>query len=88
MKVRGRTVLITGASEGIGAACADAFRRKGARLSLVARTRERLEQVGGADAVITAGDLTEAGVRERAVEATLERFGAIDILIHNAGIGL
>ncbi len=88
MKVEGKTVLITGASEGIGAACARAFGRRGARLSLVARTREKLEKAGGPEAVITAGDLREAAIRERAVAATLERFGGIDILVNNAGIGL
>jgi len=88
MRIAGRVVLITGASEGIGAACAAAFRRRGARLSLVARSREKLEAVGGPDAVVTCGDLTDERVRARAVEATLEKFGAVDILVNNAGVGL
>lgn len=88
MTLRGKCVLITGGSEGIGAACAAAFRRRGARLALVARNEERLRQVGGADAVIVAGDLTEPEVRRRAIEATVERFGALDVLINNAGVGL
>jgi len=57
-------------------------------VSLVARSRERLERAGGGDAVITAGDLLEEEVRRRAVEATLERFGSIDVLVNNAGVGL
>ncbi|MCP5111198.1 MAG: SDR family NAD(P)-dependent oxidoreductase, partial [bacterium] len=88
MRIDGKTVLITGASEGIGAACAEAFRRRGAKLSLVARSQDKLRSVGGADAAITAGDLTDDAVRRRAIEATIERFGALDILINNAGIGL
>ncbi|MEO7143495.1 MAG: SDR family NAD(P)-dependent oxidoreductase, partial [Bryobacteraceae bacterium] len=60
MQIDGKVVLITGGSEGIGAACADAFRRRGARLSLTARSIEKLKQVGGAAAVITAGDLCDA----------------------------
>ncbi len=88
MRCEGRVVLITGASEGIGAACAAAFRRRGARLSLVARSREKLEAVGGDDAVLTAGDLTLAEVRRQAVERTLERYGRLDILVNNAGVGL
>jgi short-subunit dehydrogenase len=88
MRIDGQVALITGASEGIGAACAAAFARRGARLALTARSRQKLEQVGGAEALVVAADLTDAGARRRVVEATLERFGAIDILVNNAGVGL
>ena len=88
MDINGKSVLITGASEGIGAACVDSFRRRGARISVVARSVGKLERIGGSDAVVTAGDLTDPEVRRRAVEATIERFGSIDILINNAGVGL
>jgi short-subunit dehydrogenase len=88
MHLGGRVVLITGSSQGIGAACAASFRRRGAKLSLVARSQERLRAVGGADAVITAGDLTDAAVRKRVVQSTLERYGTIDVLVNNAGVGL
>jgi short-subunit dehydrogenase len=88
MRIDGKVALITGASEGIGAACADAFRKRGARLSLTARCEERLQAGGGPDALITAGDLTLAETRQAAVERTLARFGVIDILINNAGMGL
>jgi short-subunit dehydrogenase len=88
MRIDGKVVLITGASEGIGAACAAAFRKRGARLSLIARSEEKLRAAGGPDAVITAGNLTDAAVREAAVAATLGRFRTIDILINNAGRGL
>ncbi len=88
MQLQNKVVMITGASEGIGAACADAFRSRGARVSLIARRREKLEAVGGSEAVITAGDLMEEQVRQQAVDGTLERFGSIDVLVNNAGIGL
>jgi short-subunit dehydrogenase len=88
MEIAGRIALITGASEGIGAACAAALRKRGARLSLVARSREKLEQAGGEAAVITAGDLLGPETRRVAIERTVERFGRIDILINNAGAGL
>ncbi len=88
MEIAGKTVLITGASEGIGAACAEAFRRRGANISLAARSREKLERVGGEKALITAGDLTDHEVRRQAVRATVEKFGSVDILINNAGVGL
>jgi short-subunit dehydrogenase len=88
MRIDGKVVLITGASGGIGGACAREFARRGARLSLVARSEDKLKEVAGADALVTAGDLTSAEVRRSLVERTLERFGTIDILINNAGVGL
>ncbi len=88
MKIDGKVVLITGASQGIGAACAREFRNRGARLSLTARSEDKLREVAGVDALVTAGDLTNAEVRTRVVERTIERFGAIDILVNNAGAGL
>jgi len=88
MRVQGGVVLITGASEGIGAACARAFEARGARLSLVSRNAEKLATVGGADTLRTAGDITSAETRRNVVARTIGRFGAIDILINNAGMGL
>jgi short-subunit dehydrogenase len=88
MRIAGKVALITGASEGIGAACAAAFGKRGARLSLTARSEPRLRAAGGAEALVTAGDITLADTRQAAVERTLARFGAIDILINCAGMGL
>ncbi|MCP5115050.1 MAG: SDR family NAD(P)-dependent oxidoreductase, partial [bacterium] len=62
--------------------------RRGANLSLIARSEDKLRKVGGSDAVITAGDLTDDSVRRQSIEATVERFSSLDILINNAGIGL
>jgi short-subunit dehydrogenase len=88
MRIEGKVVLITGGSEGVGAACAKEFALSGAKLSLVARNEEGLRRAGGPDALITAGDLMQEDTRKRVVERTLERYGAIDILINNAGIGM
>jgi short-subunit dehydrogenase len=88
MQIKDRVVLITGASEGIGAACASVFEKRGARLSLVARNSERLAAVGGPDTLRTAGDITSGEIRQSAVARTIERFGQIDILVNNAGMGL
>jgi short-subunit dehydrogenase len=88
MLIKDKVVLITGASEGVGAACAAEFAACGAKLSLVARNEEGLRRAGGPDAVVTAGDITQDDTRRRAVERTLERYGCIDILINNAGIGM
>jgi short-subunit dehydrogenase len=87
MRIDGKVVLITGASEGIGAACAAEFARCGAKLSLNARNEAGLARAGGADALLTAGDLTLEETRRRVVERTMERYGRVDILINNAGVG-
>jgi short-subunit dehydrogenase len=87
MDIKGKVVLITGASEGIGAACARAFERRGARLSIIARNQEKLAQVGGPETLRIAGDITDDATRQLLVTRTLERFGAIDVLINNAGMG-
>jgi len=88
MKIDGKVVIVTGASAGIGAACAAEFARAGAKLSLCARSEDGLRRAAGDQALITAGDLTDEAVRRRVVERTIERFGAIDLLINNAGIGI
>ncbi|MFO7321224.1 MAG: SDR family NAD(P)-dependent oxidoreductase [Chloroflexota bacterium] len=91
-----RVALITGASSGIGRAAALAFAREGTAVVLVARRAERLEALQreidalpghhGAAVAIT-GDVREAGVMRRAVDEALARFGRLDILVANAGVG-
>ena len=88
MVFTGKVVLITGASEGIGAACAQELRKRGARLALVARSETKLRNVAGPEDLILPGDLTRAHDRERVVREALAQFGRIDILINNAGAGL
>jgi NADP-dependent 3-hydroxy acid dehydrogenase YdfG len=87
-----RTVLITGASTGIGAATAHRLRDEGHRLVLAARREEPLaelaEELGGGDDVLTKScDVTEFGQLEELREAALERFGSIDVVFANAGFG-
>ena len=89
----GRTVLITGASAGIGAACATAFAAEGARLILVARRRDKLQALATQleDAHDVAIHVVELDVRRReavnsAIESIPAELGKIDILINNAGL--
>lgn len=88
MQVTGKVVLITGASQGIGRACVEAFRRRGAKLALTARSEAKLREAGGLDALVVAGDITTAETRQRVVDAVIEKYGRIDILVNNAGIGM
>jgi NAD(P)-dependent dehydrogenase (short-subunit alcohol dehydrogenase family) len=87
--VKGRTVLITGAARGIGAAAAERLHARGANVALVGLEPERLEENAarlGSRAACFEADVTDLSALESAVAATVERFGGIDVAIANAGI--
>lgn len=87
--VSGRTVFITGAARGIGAATAERLHTKGANIALVGLEPERLEALAArlGDRVAWFGaDVTDYEALQRAVRGAVDRFGAIDIAIANAGI--
>lgn len=88
MRIDGKVVLITGASQGIGAACAAEFGRRGALLALTGRSRERLENVARTGDLTVSGDITSSEFRAELARKTIERFGHIDILVNCAGAGL
>jgi 3-oxoacyl-[acyl-carrier protein] reductase len=90
--LKGKSVLITGASTGIGAAAARAFARHGARVALhYNASGAAAEQVAsdvraaGGEAILVAGDVTRSETIPRIVAETLQAFGRIDVLINNAG---
>jgi NAD(P)-dependent dehydrogenase (short-subunit alcohol dehydrogenase family) len=86
LKLDGRVVLITGGAEGIGACCAREFSANGARISLLdlnPPSEPVLE-----DALFMQGDVTDQRTRELFVERSLSRFGTVDVLVNNAGVGL
>ena len=89
-----RTVLITGASAGIGAACARAFAAHGARLVLTARRVERLEALAaelrdahGAESLPLELDVRDAAAVERALSGLPAGWAEVDVLVNNAGMG-
>ncbi|QIQ06048.1 SDR family NAD(P)-dependent oxidoreductase [Streptomyces liangshanensis] len=88
-----KVVLITGASRGIGRAVALAFAREGAQLVLAARSAPRLDQVEteartlGSQVLSVPTDVTSESDVAALVEAATRRFGRIDVLVNNAGIG-
>lgn len=89
-----RTVLITGASAGIGKALALRLAADGARLSLIARRKEQLDEVarqarnaGAEEVLVVPCDVADRESFENAVHETARVFGAIDVLVNNAGSG-
>jgi short-subunit dehydrogenase len=87
------TVLVTGASRGIGRAVAEAAAGRGARVGLVARSADELVTVGeavarlGGRAAVVVADLTDREQLERAFRSVHRELGPVDVLINNAGIG-
>jgi NAD(P)-dependent dehydrogenase (short-subunit alcohol dehydrogenase family) len=92
MKLEGRVALITGGTSGIGRATALLLAEEGAAVAITGRSRERGEEVvriiteSGGRALFLQADVRLAEDCRRAVEATLERFGRIDVLFNNAGV--
>lgn len=85
--LNGKVVVITGASEGIGAQLARLLQSRGALLTLSARNAAKLAEVSRPDDLIVAGDITDDAVRRDVIGKTIERWGRIDVLINNAGRG-
>lgn len=89
MSVDGRTVLITGASRGIGAAAAREFAAAGANVAMVARGAGAISDLAdeiGERALAIPADVGDWADVERAVDETCRRFGGLDVLIGNAGV--
>lgn len=88
-----RVAIVTGASSGLGVAFANALGEAGAKVVIGARRTERLEQVRrdledhDVEALAVTCDVTRPEDCERVAEAALERFGRVDILLNNAGVG-
>jgi NAD(P)-dependent dehydrogenase (short-subunit alcohol dehydrogenase family) len=88
-EIAGRTVFITGAARGIGAATAARLHAAGANVALVGLEPELLDGLAaelGDRAVALEADVTDTDALERAVRHTIDRFGALDVAIANAGI--
>jgi 3-oxoacyl-[acyl-carrier protein] reductase len=92
-RLAGKVAIVTGASAGIGRAVAEALALEGARLVVTARRRERLDELrsriasAGGEAIVVTGDARDETTAIAVVEAAVDAFGGIDILINNAGVG-
>ena len=94
VSLRNKVVVITGASSGIGKAACIAFAKQGARVALIARRKERLEDLAchiqklDRDCAIFPADVADPEAIDNAFDKIFTHFGRIDFLINNAGRGL
>ena len=92
MKLEGRVALVTGASQGIGHACAIALARHGASVAVAARNQQKLDELvaqitaTGGKAVAFVMDVADEEQIKSGIKSALGQFGKIDILVNNAGI--
>ncbi len=88
----GKVALVSGASSGIGRACARALGAEGARVVLAGRRRDRLDEVArelaaaGAESHVVTGDVRQEATAAAWGAAAIQRFGAIDLLVNAAGV--
>ena len=92
MKLEGRVALVTGASQGIGHACALALAREGASIAVAARNQQKLQELvgqitaAGGQAAAFVMDVADEEQVKAGIKSALGQFGKIDILVNNAGI--
>src|SRR5439155_17386092 len=88
LKLTGKVAVVTGASRGIGRAIAQTLAAEGMKLSLVARSKDQLEELARSlktDCLVQAVDLRAHSAAAAVVDETMKKFGAIDLLVNNAG---
>ncbi|XP_017463050.1 PREDICTED: uncharacterized oxidoreductase TM_0325-like, partial [Rhagoletis zephyria] len=94
MSLAGKVVIVTGASSGIGATTAEAFAKHGAKVAITGRNEANLKATEAAckaannkvELLLIIADVTVDA--ERIINETIEKFGKLDVLVNNAGIGL
>jgi NAD(P)-dependent dehydrogenase (short-subunit alcohol dehydrogenase family) len=92
MSLQGKSVVITGATSGLGAACAAEFARCGARIVVIGRDQQKADIVakrvkdGGNAAIVVLGDVSDPAFCNQAIDRTVHEFGAVDVLVNSAGI--
>ena len=87
--LKGKSVLVTGASSGIGRASAKAFAKEGMRVAVSARSTDRLRELVkelGPDAIMLSADLTSASETDELIRQAIAKLGRLDVLFANAGV--
>lgn len=92
MKLNGKSIVVTGASSGMGKAIVERFVKEGANVVAVARRKERLDELAAAlekmpgRVIPFVGDVSKQETMESAIDLAVKEFGRLDVLINNAGI--
>ena len=89
LRLKNRIAIVTGAGSGIGRACAVALAREGARVALVGRRKDRLEETAREiddSSLVLAADVSNKDEIARVVDHTIAHFGGLDVLLNNAGV--
>jgi dehydrogenase/reductase SDR family protein 7B len=91
--VKGKVIIITGASSGIGKACAEVFAKAGSKVVIAARDPEKLSEVENelkkySEVLSVVADVSKENDCRNLIEATVKKFGGMDVLINNAGISM
>ncbi len=89
MDIQDKIAIVTGASSGIGLATAELLTARGAKVALVSRSKDRLDDISKelTDSLVVTADMTKEAEIRKMVEHTRKHFGRVDILINNAGQG-
>ena len=89
MEIKGKVTIITSASMGIGLVTARMLSQNGAKLVLVARSKEKLDALAAQlpDAFVVAADVSKVDEVKRMVKAAADHFGRVDVLVNNVGVG-
>ena len=88
-RLKDKIAIVTGAGSGIGRACAVAIAREGARVALVGRRRDRLDEAAreiGDSALVLAADISKKDEIDSVIERTTAHFGSLNVLVNNAGV--
>ena len=92
-RLAGKVAVISGASSGIGRATFELFGREGAKVVATARREEKLQEAldaikaGGGEGIIVPANLEDESTAEKVIQAAVDEYGRIDILVCNAGVG-
>lgn len=90
MRLKGKVALITGGNSGIGLATAKLFVAEGARVAITGRNQKTLDTAAlelGSETLVMQVDVTDLPAMEKSIAATVERFGNLDVVFANAGVG-
>jgi len=91
LKLKGKVVIVSGGSKGIGRAVSEAFAREGARVVVNARSEREISETvnairgAGGEAIGVAGDVTKVGDVQRVVDEAVKKWGTVHVLVNNAG---